>query len=241
MGATREAIASRDPTDPPDAKPADAEMLIGAARGVLLGRLSAGMVHEARNPLNAIAIHLEVLADKLIDEESGTIPAHLARNMDAARAQVRRLDDLLRRYGEFAGGEAAQETDGLAACLSRAALLCEFHLRRGGLTVEVDAPEGVQLRQPDALSHAVLQLLLMAAGRAAPGSELVLSGRAEVDAIHVGLSGMGEESKSDDWNSMAVEAIRAIAETLGGELALEDGERWYWSLRLPSAFIAAAT
>lgn len=231
MGAHLDAVAPRDAENR-----AAAEWLVGAARGELLERLSGGFVHEARNPLNAVAIHLEVLADKLRDPETGEIPANFSRNVEAARNQVRRLDELLREYGEFAGRQPP--ANDLASLLKRAASLCEYHVRRAGLSLAVEAQQGVALQEPDALCHAILELLHLAICRAAPGSGLELSAHAGAGGIEIALAGAGDEANGAP--GLAVEAARAIVHSLGGEIELDAGASWCWRLRLPVATTVGA-
>jgi signal transduction histidine kinase len=67
---------------------------------VALGRLSAGVAHEVRNPLNAMTIHLELLRQKLGAGRSAIVPAP---------AQAGQTE-----FGRLLGGvsrEAAEETD----------------------------------------------------------------------------------------------------------------------------------
>jgi len=233
MGAHLDAVATRERKE----RAAADWLVVGAARGELLARLSAGLVHEARNPLNAMAIHLEVLADKLRDPETGEVPAALSRNVEAARTQVRRLDELLRRYGEFAAGQGSG--DDLEACVRRAVALSEYHLRRAGLTASVAAQQGKPLGQPDAVCHALLELLHLAIERAAPGSELRITARADESGVEVALAAVGEEAKAEE-RSVAMEAARAIASSLGGEIEANAGETWSWRLRLPTTALVNA-
>ncbi|WP_373045034.1 histidine kinase dimerization/phospho-acceptor domain-containing protein [Vulgatibacter sp.] len=231
MGGQGDAIALRDPNDRLDAAERG-ETIVDVARADLLGRLSSALVHEARNPLNAMAIHLEVLADKLFDEAAGAVPPNLAKNLDAARKQVRRLDDLLRAWGEFACRQ--NHEDDLAACLQRVVDLAAYHLRKAGVEVALDAPPGVPLAAADRIAQVVLQLVLVAAGRAAPGGQLALSGERDDREIRIALRcNDGSEMSASPGEALAVEAARAVARSLGGEIALEEGAQWSCTIALP--------
>lgn len=231
MGALGDAVAARDRRDRSEN---DDELLVGAARAHLFERLSAGFVHEARNPLNAMAIHLEVLADKLRDAETGELPPQLARNLDAARNQVRRLDDLLRRWGEFSCERS--DVEDLAACVRRAAGLCEYHVRRAGLELSVEVERGLAVERAGLVCQALTELLLLSARRAAPGSTIRLAAAGHEDDLSVSFRGEGaEDVATKEGEDPAVEAVRAIARRLGGELTHASGPTWGWSLRLPRA------
>jgi signal transduction histidine kinase len=60
-----------------------------------LGRLSAGIAHEVKNPLNATMIHLELLKMKL-----GDVPDALD-HLAVIAAQVRRLDEVVQGFLKF--------------------------------------------------------------------------------------------------------------------------------------------
>ena len=60
-----------------------------------LGRLSAGIAHEVKNPLNATMIHLELLKMQLADQPAAK--EHLA----IIAAQMRRLDEVVQGFLRF--------------------------------------------------------------------------------------------------------------------------------------------
>ncbi|HEY0840026.1 MAG TPA: histidine kinase dimerization/phospho-acceptor domain-containing protein, partial [Vulgatibacter sp.] len=164
-----------DPIAPPDSheRPRAAgdlvdhlDLLAQASLAGAVSQLTNGLAHETRNSLNALAIHLEVLADKLREPGSDQVPANLEKNLQAARAQIRRLDDTLRRFGEFAAGRT--ESRDLAALFSNAASLCAYHLRRSGAELIFDLPEGVMLEgDPALLSQLAVEVVLHAAAAGA--------------------------------------------------------------------------
>lgn len=62
-----------------------------------LGRLTAGVAHEVKNPLNAMTIHLELLKQKLASPE----PAAAARHAEVIGTEIRRLDDVVQGFLKF--------------------------------------------------------------------------------------------------------------------------------------------
>jgi signal transduction histidine kinase len=63
-----------------------------------LSRLSAGVAHEVKNPLNATVIHLELLKEQLASASSGApAMAHVA----VIAAQMRRLDEVMQGFLRF--------------------------------------------------------------------------------------------------------------------------------------------
>jgi signal transduction histidine kinase len=67
------------------------------------------LLHDVRNPLNALAINAEVLSQKLKGAD-GLVPAGQEKNLKAIREQVQRVDAVLRRFAQFiAPSEAPAE------------------------------------------------------------------------------------------------------------------------------------
>lgn len=123
-------------------------------------RFARAFVHEARSPLNALGIYLELLAPKEAGaQRPGAQPARL---VERAQDQVRRVTDLLACFSDLWAPRAGREGVDLAA-LGRAAGRFAQHeaVRQNvgwtssiadGLVVPVAAP-------PSALAHALLLLL----------------------------------------------------------------------------------
>ncbi len=65
-------------------------------RMAAIGRLTSGVGHEVKNPINAIVVHLELLKSKLGD---GQGPA--TRHLDVIDAEIRRLDRVVQTLVDF--------------------------------------------------------------------------------------------------------------------------------------------
>jgi len=61
-----------------------------------IGRLTSGVGHEVKNPINAIVVHLELLKAKLGDAEG---PA--AKHLDVIDTEIRRLDRVVQTLVDF--------------------------------------------------------------------------------------------------------------------------------------------
>jgi PAS domain S-box-containing protein len=61
-----------------------------------IGRLTSGVAHEVKNPINAIVIHLEILRERIIqlDPES-------RRHMDIINSEIHRLDRVVKTLVDF--------------------------------------------------------------------------------------------------------------------------------------------
>ena len=63
----------------------------------LLGRLAAGISHEIRNPLGAVFLHVDLLAEEL-QQPSPESPTVLAEALAEIKTNLVRLDDLVQDY-----------------------------------------------------------------------------------------------------------------------------------------------
>ena len=65
-------------------------------RMAAIGRLTSGVGHEVKNPINAIVVHLELLKNKL-----GEHNAPAARHLEVIDAEIRRLDRVVQTLVDF--------------------------------------------------------------------------------------------------------------------------------------------
>ena len=111
-----------------------------------LGRLTAGVAHEVKNPLNAMTIHLELLKQKLASPE----PAAALRHADVIGSEIRRLDDVVQGFLKFVRPEdvtlAPVKTRTLIASVleavgpeaERSKVSCETNCQDPALAIEGD-------------------------------------------------------------------------------------------------------
>lgn len=78
------------------------QLLELSRRITALGRLTAGVAHEVKNPLNAMTIHLELLKQKLA---AGVETAAIEPHVDVIAREIRRLDDVVQGFLKFARPE----------------------------------------------------------------------------------------------------------------------------------------
>ena len=65
-------------------------------RMAAIGRLTSGVAHEVKNPINAIVVHLELLKEKMRAEDDGT-----GRHMDIIDKEIHRLDRVVKTLADF--------------------------------------------------------------------------------------------------------------------------------------------
>ena len=154
-----------------------------------LGRLTAGVAHEVKNPLNAMTIHLELLKSKL--RASRVVAGGHAEpppvNVDAVMehvnvigAEIRRLDQVVQGFLKFMRPEDLRlEPVAVAELLNSVARTVEPDARAGGVTVQVECDTDVPPVNADAgpLRQALLNLALNACQAMPSGGMLRLTAR----------------------------------------------------------------
>lgn len=187
-------------------------------------QLLGGIAHEVRNPLHAMAIHLEVLVDKLRDP-AGRLPEGSDRNVQAIRSQIRKLDEMIRRLTDFA--QRRSETVPVHELIAGAVELCAYPLRRAGVEVRVEVDDDLgHLKSADPFLFAVVEVLLSAVDSEAPGGALCIRGELDGERVRLRFTGPGATGPRMDAARLAL-LSRLVAESGG---ALEGGEGKGWTL-----------
>lgn len=211
------------------------------ARWEAIARLASGLSHDVRNPLNALAIHLEVLADKLRRDGRGAIPAHLEKNLAAARAQVNRVDGIVRRFADFA---AARDFGGTGvearALVEEVAGLCLYEAGRHGVAITAVAADDLFVRgSGPALAQALVAVVLGLLDSGLEGGRLALTAtpRGEGAEIRIAVEGDGLDPAAARAAVAGRERSRGSIEEIvagaGGEVAVEVERGAAVVLRLP--------
>jgi signal transduction histidine kinase len=124
-----------------------------------LSRLSAGIAHEVKNPLNATMIHLELLRMKLAGRPEAL--EHVA----VIAAQVRRLDEVVQGFLKFTRPEDLHlKPVALLPVIEELMPIISAEASKSGVDVRVEMPAGLPPVSGDAgmLQQAFLNLALNA-------------------------------------------------------------------------------
>ena len=145
------------------------------------GRLTRGVAHEVKNPINAIVLHLQLLQNKLAQEEPDT-----RRHMDIIDSEIHRLDRVIQTLVDFTRPRDLhlEETD-LRRLLDDVAQLAAPDAEAHGVTIERHMPEQ---RMPvkvdtDLMKQAILNVVLNGVQSMPGGGVLTISARRENNVL----------------------------------------------------------
>lgn len=157
-----------------------------------LGRITAGVAHEVKNPLNSMRLWLENLKESLPPEQASAS----RQAVQVLDKEIDRLDAVVKRFLDFTRPmDIRLEATQLAELLKEVLEIAKPQLRKGNIQLAqllpIDVPEVYVDRA--LLKQAVLNLVLNAAEAMPNGGQLrlVLSRRGEMAEISVGDTGKG--------------------------------------------------
>jgi PAS domain S-box-containing protein len=157
-----------------------------------LGRITAGVAHEVKNPLNSMRLWLENLKESLSpDSDAGAKQA-----VQVLDKEIDRLDAVVKRFLDFTRPmDVRLEPTQLAQLLGEVLEIAQPQMQRANIQVAqllpIDVPEVYVDR--DLLKQAVLNLVLNAGESMPSGGQLrlVLSRRGEMAEISIADTGKG--------------------------------------------------
>jgi signal transduction histidine kinase len=124
-----------------------------------LSRLSAGVAHEVKNPLNATVIHLELLKQQLSSTDLPLAMEHLS----IITAQIRRLDEVVQGFLRFIRPEDLKlQPASVSAMVSAIMPVVRAEARKNKVDVAVAVPEDLPVVSVDTgvLQQALLNLAI---------------------------------------------------------------------------------
>jgi signal transduction histidine kinase len=142
-----------------------------------LSRLSAGIAHEVKNPLNATMIHLELLKMQLADRPTA------AEHLQVIAAQVRRLDEVVQGFLKFSRPEDLKlQPVSIAHVVGRLLPIVRAEAERTGIDVRTEFPDQLPpvSGDPALLEQALLNLALNACQAMPHGGRLRIAASAAV-------------------------------------------------------------
>jgi signal transduction histidine kinase len=145
------------------------------------GRLTRGVAHEVKNPINAIVLHLQLLQNKLQQVDPDT-----RRHMDIIGNEIHRLDRVVQILVDFTRPRDlhVEEID-LRQLLEDVAQLAAPDAEQHGVTIQRDLPaEPLTVRvDTDLLKQAFLNVVINGVQAMSEGGMLTISARPNEETV----------------------------------------------------------
>jgi signal transduction histidine kinase len=174
------------------------------------GRVTRGVAHEVKNPINAIVLHLQLLANKVKQDDPET-----RRHMDVIGNEIRRLDRVVQILVDFTRPRdlRLEEVD-LRKILEEVAVLAAPDAGRHGVKLAKELPaEPLIVRvDPDLMKQAVLNLVINGVQAMDKGGTLTLLTKRQEEMIVTEIRDQGSGISPD-----AQEKIFELYYTTKGE------------------------
>lgn len=220
-------------------------------RLVFLGTIASGLAHEIRNPLNAISVDSELLAEVADELDAEKCDEIVKLSLDIGDS-VRYLNATLSGFLQFARPSSLS----LVRVKPKSLVLETVRLvvrqcARQGILLEWDAPEEVPDVDVDVpqIKQALLNLLINAQQAMPDGGVLAVHIRVEEDGVWIDVSDTGDgipEAEQErvfnlfytnktGGSGLGLAIARRIVELHGGRLMLhcQEGEGATFAMRLP--------
>ena len=157
-----------------------------------LGDAANGLVHEIKNPLTALSIHLQLLEERLADPTSTEPVGELFAVLNAEADRLNNVLDGFRDYAQLQRLDV-QPTDALTV-LERVVHLIGPQAQRQGVRLALKRPPTAipkVLLDSEKFEQAVLNLTINALEAMPTGGDLIIEVAADSDALSVVVSDTG--------------------------------------------------
>ena len=145
------------------------------------GRLTRGVAHEVKNPINAIVLHLQLLQSKLREADPDT-----RRHMEIIGNEIHRLDRVVQILVDFTRPrELHVEEEDLRKILEEVALLAAPDAERHGTLISCELPaEPLLVRvDPDFMKQAILNVVLNGLQAMPGGGKLTIASHRDEESV----------------------------------------------------------
>ena len=112
-----------------------------------IGRLTGGVGHEVKNPINAIVVHLELMRNKLASPEGVPEPPAM-RHLDIIQSEIQRLDRVVQTLIDFSRPvELKLEDEDLRSITSGVLTLASAEFESQDIQLETVIPDNAGDRE----------------------------------------------------------------------------------------------
>jgi PAS domain S-box-containing protein len=219
-----------------------------SAKLTALGRLTSGVAHEVKNPLNAMMIHLEILKEKL-----GGSSEAVRENVAILESEIRRLDRVVQGFLKFVRPqELALKPVDLNAHLHAVIALLEAEWGSRGVRFVFQPADGLApVTADEELLHQAFLNILLNACQAMPsgGTITVTTARESRDVARVTVADEGVgippedldkifrlyHTTKPDGSGIGLSVVYRIVQQHGGsiDVSSEVGRGTTMTVRLP--------
>jgi PAS domain S-box-containing protein len=214
-----------------------------------LGKLTSGVAHEIKNPLNAMVIHVALLREKLA---RGGGPADAQASLDTLEQEIRRLDRVISGFLKFTRPEDLQLTSvTLPELLEEVVRLVSAEAEASGIAIATAVPSNLPPVYGDRelLQQVFVNLMRNALEAMPEGGRLELSARPAEESIEIAVADTGVGIDPDlidkifdlyvttksQGSGIGLSVVYRIVQLHGGEITVESrkGEGARFLVRLP--------
>jgi PAS domain S-box-containing protein len=145
------------------------------------GRLTRGVAHEVKNPINAIVLHLQLLQSKLLQVDPDT-----RRHMDIIDSEIHRLDRVVQILVDFMRPRDLRlETIDMRRLLEDVSQLAEPDAHQHQVTIATELPAEPLLVKVDTdlMKQAILNIVLNGVQAMGNGGTLTIHSRRSADNV----------------------------------------------------------
>ncbi len=161
-----------------------------SARLAEFGRLTSGVAHDIKNPLNAITIHLELIRRELTPEQSDA-----RDSLQVIQREIRRLDRMVHDFLQFIRPqELKREPVDIPGLFADALAVASVEAEKAGIHIvqDIEPDAGALMGDSDALRQALGNLLQNAIQAMPDGGTITLraalhDGQVELSVIDQGI------------------------------------------------------
>jgi signal transduction histidine kinase len=162
-----------------------------------LGRITSGIAHEVKNPLNAMVIHLEILRSKLESGHSDPKP-----QLDILDSEIKRLDRVVQTFLNFTWPvEVHLQPIDLNVIVSEVIALASTEAQERGVTINKQLDSGALMVKGDAdlLKQTLLNVIINGCQAMAEGGPLkVATSRGADGPVRITITDRGIGIAAED-------------------------------------------
>jgi signal transduction histidine kinase len=172
----------------PEAQRKLGRQLQTADRLAALSRVSSGVAHEVKNPLNAILLHVEVARAKLSRGDT-----EIGQQMEIVSREILRLDRVVKTFLDFTRPvELHLKNVSTRDLLAEVADLARPQAESSNIQMQVEQEEDAEVRvDHDLIQQALLNLVVNAIEVMPQGGELSLESANNEDTAEIRISDTG--------------------------------------------------